>query len=73
MLGESDVVCTFLDVLGIVDCFHLFLHVVRIVGNGQLDGIQYGRDTSGLLVEVIANSCLKQSDVIKGIKLGVTD
>ena len=56
--AEGDCVCAVSLVLGIVYCSHFLCLVFRIVGDNQLHGVQYGRDTGTAGIEVITDGSL---------------
>ena len=60
-------------VLRIINSCHLLALSVRIVRYDKLNRVKHSAYTCCLLVEVVAYSCLKQSDIIKCIELGISD
>ena len=60
-------------VLRVVGSGKLLNLILGIVGDNNLDRVEYGADTDGATVQVVTNSALQEGHVVKSINLGVTN
>ena len=60
-------------VLWVVDSGELFNLVLWVVGDNHLNRIEHSADTDSTAVQIVANSTLQESHVVKGINLGVAN
>ena len=60
-------------VFRVVFHLHLFHLVVRVVGDYNLYGVDYGAYACRTFVEVFADAELKQRDVVDSLEFGVSD
>ena len=73
VLGEHNLVFSRCLVLRVVDSRHLLALVVGVISDNEFHWVKDRTDSCSLLVEVIADGSLEERNVIKCIKLGITD